>query len=597
MPTGQRPRVNEAREFLEIAKDFKDPKEIIREALSNSWDAHAQNVSLKFDLVRMPGTSRKKIVVEISDDGEGMGYGERPQIGTSELQDFFNLGDSHKLHGSIGTKGHGTKIYYKSDNIVLDTWKNGKHVHAETEVPPWETLNLGRVPTYRYDETQAGGKGTNILVDGFKAKQKDFTSLDDLTQYILWYTVIGSFGHYFEIQRKMDVRLKPAKFSTEVTVPFGFSFPSDNTDISRGTDNYCKIFGPKTIACGRTEEGAEVEVNVIGAILGEGLRDLVPHTYDMMGLWLAKDFIRVERNNRLIEDAFHGQYFYRSMLIFANCQQFELTANRNNIRNDQEEYELAVEGIKQFLTDIHNADETCAYFETKKREDEAKKQEKKAKDQKTKADAYKAVLSRRLNEYGARPDLVAPNVEGAPLKEPTSEAETSLLLQAMISSRHSAIDFRIGEYKTSQGVDLLVQSITKGITSFAWAEIVVKLENLYQWPHDLEGIHKVICWELGRVRERQTLGDGREARLTKKQAGRYHLDVGTDSIEVYVLREIIQSKGYYSAQGGVCGTERNSAHVISGIEIIYSAADIPCLHTLKRSSRRHSGEVQLAGFI
>ena len=35
MPTGIRPRVNEAREFLEIAKDFKDPKEIIREALSN----------------------------------------------------------------------------------------------------------------------------------------------------------------------------------------------------------------------------------------------------------------------------------------------------------------------------------------------------------------------------------------------------------------------------------------------------------------------------------------------------------------------------------------------------------------------------------
>ena len=36
MPTGIRPRVNEAKEFIEIAKDFKDAKEIIREALSNS---------------------------------------------------------------------------------------------------------------------------------------------------------------------------------------------------------------------------------------------------------------------------------------------------------------------------------------------------------------------------------------------------------------------------------------------------------------------------------------------------------------------------------------------------------------------------------
>jgi len=541
MPTGQRPRVNEAREFLEIAKDFKDPKEIIREALSNSWDAGAQNVSLKFDLVRMPRTSRKKIIVEISDDGEGMGCEERPEIGTTELQDFFNLGDSHKLHGSIGTKGHGTKIYYKSDKIVLDTWKNGRHVHAETEAPPWETLKLGRVPTYRYDETQTGGKGTKIRVDGFKGKQRDFTSLDDLTEYISWYTVIGSFGRYFTNARKMDVRLKAAKFSTEVTVPFGFSFPGENTDISGGTDKYCKIFGPKSIACGRTEEGVEVEVNVMGAILGEGHRDLVPHTYNMMGIWLARDFIRVERNNRLIEEVFHGQYFYRSMLIFAKCQQFDLTANRNNIRNDQEEYELAIEGIKQFVSEIYEDDGTRAYFEGKKREDELRTQEEEAKDEKTKADAYKAVLSRRLNEYRARADLVAPNVEGAPLKEPISEAETSLLLQAMISSKHPGIDFRIGEYKTSRGVDLLVQSTTKGITSHAWAEIVAQLENIYQWGHDFEGIHKVVCWELGRVGEEEVLDDDRRVRLTKKQEGRYHLDIGTDSIEVYVLREIIQA--------------------------------------------------------
>lgn len=71
MPTGIRPRVNEAREFLEVAKDFKDPKEIIREALSNSWDAGSSHVAIKFDLTRLPNTRRKKSVVEISDDGEG----------------------------------------------------------------------------------------------------------------------------------------------------------------------------------------------------------------------------------------------------------------------------------------------------------------------------------------------------------------------------------------------------------------------------------------------------------------------------------------------------------------------------------------------
>ncbi len=111
MPTGITPTVNEAREFLEIAKDFKDPKEIIREALSNSWDAGASKATLRFDLVPVPGTYRKKIVVSIIDDGEGMSSTKRGESNTSEIEDFFNLGDSHKPYGSIGTKGHGTKIY------------------------------------------------------------------------------------------------------------------------------------------------------------------------------------------------------------------------------------------------------------------------------------------------------------------------------------------------------------------------------------------------------------------------------------------------------------------------------------------------------
>lgn len=540
MPTGIIPRVNEAREFLEITKDFKDPKEIIREALSNSWDAGATRVTFKFDLVRIHATRKKKLVVEISDDGEGMSSARREGIDTREIEDFFNLGDSHKAYGSIGTKGHGTKIYYKSHAIAVDTWKNGKHIHAETEVPPWETLKKGIVPTYRYDEDTIDGKGTKIVVDGFEGKQSEFMSADQLIEYILWYTVAGSFSRYFGDPRKMSVVLKPANLPTEITVPFGFRFPEENTDLSRGTDNYCKIFGPQTIKCGTTEDGV-VEVNIVGAILGESQRDLVPHTYEMMGLWLGKDFIRVERNNRLIEEAFGGQYFYRSMLVLANCQQFDLTANRNNIRSDQEEYSLALNSILEFLNDMESAQATDDYFIAKRKDDEEKELEKQKQKEAEREKLKKSEIEGRLNEYKGRPDLDAPNVKGAPLKEPKSEAETSLLLQAMISSGHPGIDFRIGEYKTYSGTDLLVEYTDKGIPSFAWAEIVVTLENLFVWSHNLDGIHKVICWELGHVQERKTFDNGKEMRLTKKQTGRYHLDVGADSIEVYVLRELIRA--------------------------------------------------------
>ena len=149
-------------------------------------------------------------------------------------------------------------------------------------------------------------------------------------------------------------------------------------------------------------------------------------------------------------------------------------------------------------------------------------------------------MQQRLNEYKGRPDLVAPNVRGAPIKEPNSEAETALLLQAMITAAHPGIDFRIGEYKTSYGTDLLVEYEKKGIPSYAWAEIVVTLANLFAWPHPPEGIHKVVCWELGKVPERRAFGDGHEATIRKLGNGRYSLDVGVDCIEVYVLREILQ---------------------------------------------------------
>ena len=544
MPTGIRPRVNEAREFLEIAKDFKDPKEIIREALSNSWDAGASKVTLIFDLVQIPGTYRKKIVVTITDDGEGMSSIQRGAANTSEIEDFFNLGDSNKPYGSIGTKGHGTKIYYKSSGIFVDTWKNRKHIHAETEIPPWETLSKGIVPTYRYDEDVVDGKGTIIVVDGFEGKQSDFKfdSLEKLVQYILWYTVVGSFGQYFGSPKRMGVELKSANspIPTPISIPFGFKFPDENLDLANGSSNYCKAFEPKTIECGQTREETPVIIDVIGAILGEENRGSIPHTYENMGLWLCKDFIRIERENRIMEEVFKGQYWYRNMLIFANCQQFDLTANRNNIRTDQEEYYLAITGIKKFLEEIKNNPATISYFKTKQEEDLLKharaQQDKKTKDK----EAKKNELEKRLNEYRGRTDLNVPNIAAAPVKEPRSEAETALLLQAMISSKHPGIDFRIGEYKTSIGTDLIVECASKGIPSLAWAEIVATLENLFGWQHPPEGIHKVICWDLGKVQEKQSFTSGEEAKLTKKGQGRYHLDIGIDTIEVYVLREILQ---------------------------------------------------------
>jgi len=46
MSTTKTPQVNEVNEFLEIASDFEDPLEVIRESLSNSYDAGATEVEI-----------------------------------------------------------------------------------------------------------------------------------------------------------------------------------------------------------------------------------------------------------------------------------------------------------------------------------------------------------------------------------------------------------------------------------------------------------------------------------------------------------------------------------------------------------------------
>jgi len=530
MPTGIKPTVNEAREFLEIAKDFKESNEIIREALSNSWDADADMVKINFSLVQIPGTKKKKIIVDIQDNGKGMDE--------NEIKDFFNLGDSHKKQGSIGTKGHGTKIYYKSSGITVDTWKNNKKIHAESEVPPWETLKNGVVPTYRYDIFEEKNRGTNVKVDGFEAKHKDFLDVQPLYQYIKWYTIVGSFCNYFGIDKKMDVEIKPINLPTSVPIPFGFQFPEQQLDLSIGTEKFCKIFGPETINCGYNEQGKEINIEIIGAVIGEGNRNMVPHI-DNMGLWFCKDYIRIEQDNSLIDKIFKGKFYFSSILIFADCQLFELTANRNNIRYDQEEYDIACKGIMEFITKIRDDSDTINFFSTKKQEDEKHLHEQRKKEIEFKKATYSTELTKRINEYKVRPDLQTNSIINSPIKEPINEGETVLLLQSMISSNHKAIDFKIGGYSVYRGTDLLVEHVDKGIPGFKWVEVVHKLENLYSWPHPPECFHKIICWELGKVSEEQTFNDGRKSILRKKSNGRYNLDVGSDTIDIYVLRELL----------------------------------------------------------
>jgi hypothetical protein len=50
------PEVDAVREFLEIAGDFTNPLEVVREAISNSIDAGATEISIDFSAPKEVGT-------------------------------------------------------------------------------------------------------------------------------------------------------------------------------------------------------------------------------------------------------------------------------------------------------------------------------------------------------------------------------------------------------------------------------------------------------------------------------------------------------------------------------------------------------------
>ena len=64
------PTVNPAAEFLEICNDFTEPREIVREAISNSFDAGAKNIYITAHIDKSSGID--ELVLTFEDDGHGM---------------------------------------------------------------------------------------------------------------------------------------------------------------------------------------------------------------------------------------------------------------------------------------------------------------------------------------------------------------------------------------------------------------------------------------------------------------------------------------------------------------------------------------------
>ncbi len=527
-----KPKVNEAHEFLQIAENFKEPLEIIREALSNSWDAHASNVVIDVSLDTNKGLWRPTL--SIVDDGDGMNK--------NEIEGFFSLGYSFKPKNSIGSKGHGTKIYYRSEGIKVETVSkaNGKKIFAETDSMPYDSLKQGKLPTIHIREINEDNSlkqnGTEINIHRFNARPlKDFGEIKDrILPYIKLYTIGGSFEHYFSPNaRKMNISIINWK-EPKTSMDNWFLFPEDNLNAEESS-KLCKIFATKTYEGETAESHIQVKVQVVGCVVGEKLRSNFVLSREDMGVWLAKDFIKIERDEHLTRKLQlgkkSGEYYYPNFLILANCQQFNLPANREDIQRD-EVYALVADKIKEYIKEIGNDTFTIKFFDMKKEESEKE-------DLIRKQETIKQ-MDKRIDDYKKRPTLPPiSEINRAIVKIPKNEKETLLLLQAMISSNHKGIDFIIGEYGDYEGVDAIIEFDDKGTHRVGWLEMVYELSRIIGWWHELRRIHKIVCWDIGNmVPDTYKLANGKSFDYIRKDREHF-IKYETDFIKVYVLKEIL----------------------------------------------------------
>lgn len=554
------PQVNEAAEFLEISNDFKNPKEVVREAISNSFDAGASNIKIEVYIDRSRGTD--ELVIDVADDGEGMNL--------EDLKAFFGLGYSKRVQidergfnisPSIGEKGHGTKVYFNSRRIEVRTWKDNQCLEAYMDSPN-QTLRRQDVPKVVYESNELSDKqhGTGVRIFGYNSNIQAGFSHDELKDYIYWFTKFGSPELELGIKSYEDVkiRLKGLGVNEFEELKFGHKFADVNTDVRTlkskdkisPLDYYvAKWIFPGVQVIGKPGCKLDMVFYIEGdkakreynKMIHEKWQVWRPGEYDVTwryGLWLCKDYIPIQRKNEWV--AVKSEYTkYHS---FVNCQDFRLTANRGDLENTPPDLLEAVEITVRDL--FQNKISQSKEFQKYRDELLIEEVERTAKQEE---DDFSRRRQATLSKNSAE-------IDGLTLLQPRQEGGVFSLFLQLITIKPELFDFKIIDYDTSFGYDLLVTKDTAldlNQASMKFAEMKYELKRSFN--HSFGKLWAIICWDCKLANDEEVtdiLGEKRAMRITNRDHSipgsykKYMLvsNIAPHNIEVFVLKDFLKDK-------------------------------------------------------
>ena len=484
-------KVNDVSLYREIARNLVNPLEVIREAISNSHDAKSENIQI--EIFR---NDLDEFCLRISDDGDGMKE--------EDFERFFNLGDSLKHGNNIGQKGLGTKTYFRCGKLTVESQSKAENKRFKATLNgPWDKLNKNVLPKYNFDEIdhEPGNPGTIITIENYKIDNPErYFNFDRLKDYILWYTAAGSFKTKYADNTTLrkyiqNIQISPIIFlhdsisNKKEDFAGGHRFPeqNENPDVDPEnhphpkSDKFCKHFGP--FHKETTIVGEYVSFQIYGVIAGLNKRREIAsfsqgETHkSRFGLHLCKDFIPVVNRKDLLRDSNYQHYH-----ILLNSQNFDLTADRNNISNeDDPRIKWILEESEKILNNQIKAVAEDSFFKLRKEEEVAYNQYKRLE-----------ALESRMNSYAELPNLDL----GIPiLKKPNNEAQVAMLYSYLLGTKKNDElgNLKLGHYSDKSTTDLICEN-QEGKNVLV--ELEYKLSNLFKHGHAYQTFDVVVCWEV-----------------------------------------------------------------------------------------------------
>ena len=488
------PKVDQAQEFIEIANDFANPLDLVREAISNAFDAHSTDIRLAFETEIISGETT--FVIRLADNGDGMGR--------DQLQSFFDLGNSTRRADktTIGEKGHGTKVYFNAKKLMVDTQRNGLRLTAMLDAP-FSKLHEHKIPevTVCEEPSETSATGTTITIYGYNNNRRERFTHSRLRDHIFWFTKFGSVEQRFggEALANVKLHLKGLDRDDFETLDFGHPFPPESEHVAALFDNYMiqapSYYSRRTVRSGSLPNHPEVRYEAVFSVEGKRVKyDSNPMLrrpgynapegaytiQDRYGLWLCKDFIPVQRKNEWITTK--GSEFTK-LHAFFNCQALRLTANRGSVENTPTEIlqdvELVVRKVYQEITEgdewlqLNYLEEEAEGYNTVEKE--------------KKSFVFRVEKANKANICAYR-NLV--------LVEPNRESGVYSLVVQLMTVEPELFPFSVVDYDTLEGIDIIVKgndTVPVHGSRLYYVEFKYLISSTFN--HSFENLFSIVCWD------------------------------------------------------------------------------------------------------